>query len=323
MIGRRTLAGWACGLAVVSPMAALAQQGRARIPRVGILDDGPNWVFFREAMRELGYVEGSTVAYHYGVADGDPERLRAAASELVSIPVDVLAVYGTVASRAAQAASSTVPIISMATGDPLRAGLVASLAQPGGNLTGNTMMGVDLGPKRLQLLRELIPSTVRVACLWNPDNASSAAFLEALRAAAPAIGIEIVSAPMRTPNEVDQAFAIMLDRRVDAFLMTLDPVVQQQIRRIIAFMIERRLPAIFLTRENALAGGLISYGVSNRDMFRHGAEYAHRVLLGTRPSELPIWQPDRLELVINLNTARTLGIDVPPVLLARADEMIE
>jgi putative ABC transport system substrate-binding protein len=242
---------------------------------------------------------------------------------LARLPVDVFAVYGTVASRAAQAVTTSIPIVSIATGDPVRAGLVTSLTRPDGNLTGNTMIGVDLGPKRLQLLRELIPTVTRVACLWNPDNASSAAFLQELRTAAPALGLEIVSAPMRNAAEVDQAFAIILDRRADAFLMTLDPAVQRQIARIIAFMIERRRPAIFLARENALAGGLVSYGASNRDMFRQGAVYTHRILQGARPGDLPIWQPDRLELVINLKTAQALGIDVPPVLLARADEVIE
>ncbi|MBL8700802.1 MAG: ABC transporter substrate-binding protein [Alphaproteobacteria bacterium] len=323
MIGRRRLAAGAGGIIVASAGAAPAQQAHPRGPRIGILDDGPNWIFFREAMRELGYVEGSTIAYEYRAADGNPERLAAAAAELARLPVDLFAVYGTVASRAAQSATTTIPIVSIATGDPVRAGLVHSLSQPGGNLTGNTMIGVDLGPKRLQLLRELIPKAARVACLWNPDNASSTAFLQDLRAAAPALALEIVSAPMRSAGEVDQAFALMLERRVDAFLMTLDPVVQQQISRIIAFMIERRVPAIFLARENALAGGLVSYGASNRDMFRHGASYVHRILQGARPSALPVWQPDRLELVFNLGTARALGIVVPPLLLARADEMIE
>lgn len=323
MIGRRRLLSCAGGMLVASSGPGLAQQGRPKVPRVGILDDGPNWAFFREAMRELGYVEGSTIAYDYRAADGNPNRLTAGAVELARLPVDVFAVYGTVASRAVQSATKSIPIISIATGDPLRAGLVHSLAQPGGNLTGNTMMGVDLGPKRLQLLRELIPNAARIACLWNPDNASSAAFLQDLRAAAPVLALEIVSTPMRSADEVDQAFSIMLDRRVDAFLMTLDPVVQQQIGRIIAFMIQRKVPAIFLARENALAGGLISYGASNRDMFRHGAMYVHRILQGARPAELPVWQPDRLELVVNLKTARALGIEVPLLVLTRADEVIE
>lgn len=323
MIGRRGVVCGAGGMLVAPTGAAQAQQGRPRIPRMGILDDGPNWIFFREAMRELGYVEGSTIAYDYRVADGNPDRLKTAAAELARIPVDIFAVYGTVASRAVQSITTVIPIVSIATGDPLRAGLVQSLAHPGGNLTGNTMMGVDLGPKRLQLLRELIPKATRVACLWNPDNASSTAFLQDLRAAAPVLALEIVSAPMRSASEIDQAFAIMLDRRVDAFLMTLDPVVQQQIGRIIAFMIQRRVPAIFLARENALAGGLVSYGASNRDMFRHGATYAHRILQGDRPADLPVWQPDRLELVVNLKTARALGVEIPPLLLAQADEVIE
>ena len=171
------------------PLAARARNsGRTKIPRIGIIDDGPIWEPFRQALREAGYVEGQTIAFEYRRADGNPERLAAAAAELARLPVDVIATYGTPASRAAKAATSTIPIVMISVGDPVRAGLVQSLARPGGNVTGNTILSPDLGPKRLQLVKEIIPSAARVALLWNPDNVSNAVILEQMRDAAPGAG---------------------------------------------------------------------------------------------------------------------------------------
>jgi putative ABC transport system substrate-binding protein len=309
--------------ALAHPSAALAQQRGAKIPRVGIIDDSPFWDYFRGGMRDAGFIDGRTVAYEYRAADGEPSRLAAAAAELAALPVDLIATYGTPASRAAKAATSTIPIVAIAVGDPVRAGLVQSLAHPGGNVTGNTILSPDLSPKRLQLIKEIIPSAARVALLWNPDNVSNNVILEQLRAAAPGLGLAFTAVEARNASDFASAFAILARQRPDAVVLTSDPLHQSQIQRITAFLIQNRLPGMFQTRDDAAAGGLVSYGASFRDMFRQGAFFAQKILRGTKPADLPVQTPQRFELVINLKTAKAIGLTISESVLLRADAVIE
>jgi ABC-type uncharacterized transport system substrate-binding protein len=317
------LLGGIAAASITGLCTARAQNRPAKIPRIGIIDDAPIWNHFREAMQAVGFIDGETVAYEYRTADGKPDRLAAAAAELASVPVDLIATYGTPASRAAKSATATIPIVAISVGDPIRAGLIQSFARPGGNVTGNTILGPDLSPKRLQLIKEIVPAVARVAFLWNPDNTSNAAMLEELRTAAPALGLALIGVPARTPGDFDPAFDTMVKERIDAMLMTNDPLHQQSVAKVIDFTLQRRLPGMFQTRENVAAGGLMSYGASFSELFRNGAIYAQKILQGTKPTDLPVLQPERFELVINLKTAKAIGLKIHESFLMRADEVIE
>jgi putative ABC transport system substrate-binding protein len=305
------------------PCSARAQQNPKKIPRIGIIDDGPLWDAYREGMRAAGYVEGQSIAYVYRTAEGNPDRLTAAAVELARLPVDVIATYGTPPSRAAKAATSTIPIVAIAVGDPVAAGLVQSLAHPGGNITGNTILSPDLSPKRLQLVKEVIPSASRVAFLWNPDNLSNRVILEQLRAAASAQGLEFTAVEARSASDLDGAFTAIARGRPDAVLLTSDPVLQSHMQKIIALLFRYGLPGMFQTRDTVAAGGLMSYGASFPEIFRQGAFLTDKILHGTKPADLPVQTPQRFALVINLKTAKTIGLKISDAVLLRADEVIE
>jgi putative tryptophan/tyrosine transport system substrate-binding protein len=309
------------GAAAAWPLATRAQQ--PKIPRVGIIDNTPAWNAFRQRLRDLGYVEGQNIVLDYRYAGGVPERLAEVAVELVRSPVDVIATYGTPPTRAAKQATTTIPIVMIAIGDPVGAGLVASLARPGGNITGNSILGPDVAGKRLQLITEVIPSTSRVTFLWNPDNASHPAQLQELQTAASTLGMKLLPVAARSSDELQSAFAEIMRERADVFLMTGDPLHMLNIGRIIDFLTEKRLPGMFLTREVVVAGGFMSYGASVRDLFRRGATYVHRILQGTKPADLPVEQPVKFELVLNLKTAKEFGLKIPEAFLLRADEVIE
>lgn len=311
------------GAATAWPLVARAQQRPTKIPCIGIIDDAPIWDHFRKALHDLGYVEGQNIVIEYRAAQGEPARLVQAARELAGIPVDVIVEFGSTAARAAQMATTTIPIVMISIGDPVRAGFIASLARPGGNMTGNTILGPDLSPKRLQLLKEVIPSVSRAAFLWNPDNASNVVIRDELQAAMPKLGMSLISVAVRSTSEFDTAFAAMLREHPDALLMTNDPFHQLHIQKIIAFLAENRIPGMFQTRENVLAGGFMSYGASLPELFRRGASYVHKILQGTRPADLPVEQPTKFELIIYLKAAKTIGVTVPESILLRADEVIE
>jgi ABC-type uncharacterized transport system substrate-binding protein len=310
------------GAAVAWPFVARAQY-QTKVPRIGIIDDSPRWNAFHHGLRDLGYLKGQNIAFDYAYGDGVPERLAEAAAALVRRPVDVIATYGTPASLAAKQATTTIPIVMIAIGDPVRAGLVPSLARPGGNITGNSVLGPDVGAKRLQILKEAIPTVSRVAFLWNPDNASSVLQFEEVQAAAPTLSVTVISVSVSPRIEFETAFAAMMKERPDAFAMTGEPFHQTHMAWIIDFMAKNRLPAVYQLSENVRAGGLMSYGASEPDLFRRAANYAHRILQGTKPANLPVEQPTKFDLVINLTTAKALGLEVPPTLLARTDEVIE
>jgi len=310
------------GGAAAWPAAARAQQP-GKIPRVGIIDDSSKWNAFRHALHDLGYLEGQNIAFEYAHGEGMPEQLAEAASQLVRRPVDLVAVYGTAASFAAWRATKTIPIVMISVGDPVRAGLVMTLARPGGNVTGNTILGPDVSAKRIELLKELIPGLSRIAFLWNPNNASHAAYIQDLKVAAPALRIDLILVAVGNVGEFDSAFATMMEARPDAFTMSGDPLHQLHVEWIIHFMAKNRLPGVYQLSENVHAGGLMSYGASQPDLFRRGAGYVQKILHGTKPADLPVEQPTKFELVINLSTAKALGLPIPEAFLLRADEVIE
>jgi ABC-type uncharacterized transport system substrate-binding protein len=310
------------GAAAAWPRAARAQQA-GKIPRIGIIDNSLYWNAFRHGLRDLGYLEGQNIAFDYAYGDGVPERLAEAAAALVRRPVDVIATFGTPASLAAKQATTTIPIVMISIGDPLRTGLVSSLARPGGNITGNSILGPDVGAKRLQLLKLAIPTVSRVACLWNPDNASNVLQFEEIQAAAPTLGVTVISVSVSPRIEFETAFAAMMKERPDALAMTADPFHQIRIAWIMDFMAKNRLPAVYQLSENVRAGGLMSYGASQPDLFRRAAGYVHRILQGTKPADLPVEQPVKFELAVNLKTAKALGLTIPESFLLLADEVIE
>jgi putative tryptophan/tyrosine transport system substrate-binding protein len=309
--------------AATAPVVARAQGPSGKIARIGIIDDSPGLEPFRQQLRELHYVEGQNLTYVYLRTDGSPAQLDAAASALAQIPVDVIVAFGTPRAQAAQRATKTIPIVAISIGDPIGAGLVTSLAHPGGNITGNTILGPDIVTKRLQILKDAIPAVTRVAYLWNPDNPATADILEHLRKAAPQFHMTIVSLEARTTVDFDRVFAQMSSDPTDAVLLTSDPAHQTRMPAIIDFLLKNRIPGLFQTREHVVAGGLMSYGVSLSDLFRMGALYIDKILRGTKPGDLPIAQPVTFEFTINLKTAKAIGLEIPATVIARADGVIE
>ena len=304
------------------PLGARAQQAE-RMRRIGIIDNAPIWDNFRQGLRDLGYTEGQKIAIEYRSAEGRPDRLANAAIELARRPVDVIATWGTAATKAAKQATKTIPVVMIGVGDPLRAGLVSSLARPEGNVTGLSIQGPELAPKRLQLLKLAVPTVSRVAFLWNPDNGSHAAYIDEWKKAVQGADVEILLVAVRSSDELDNAFAEMMRKRPDAFTMTADPPHQLHIKWIINFLANNRLPAIFQLRENVIAGGLMSYGPSLPEAFRRAATFVDKILRGSRPADLPVEQPTKFELVLNVKTARGLGLTVSHDFLQVTDELIE
>ena len=321
-IGRRQFISVLGGTAAW-PLAVRAQGASGKIVRIGIIDDSPSWYPFRQQLRELNYVEGQNLAYVSLNTNGNPDQLDAAAAALAQVPVNVIAAFGTPRAQAAQRATKTIPIVAMSISDPIAAGLVTSLAHPAGNITGNTILGPDIVTKKLQVLKDAIPAVARVAYLWNPDNSATAAILEDLRKAAPLFNMTIVSLEARTEVDFDRAFAQMSSNRPDAVLTTNDPLHLTHMPTVIDFLLRKRIAGLFQVRENVIAGGLMSYGISLADMFRMGALYTYKILSGTKPEDLPFAQPVTFEFVINLKTAKAIGLQIPTTVIARADEVIE
>jgi putative ABC transport system substrate-binding protein len=312
---------------VAWPVTARAEQV-GKVYTIGIFSagaptNGTTVTVLPDALRALGWIEGKNVAFELRFAENRLERLPELAAELVHLNVDVIVALGTLAPLAAKRATSTIPIVMTSAGDPLGSGLVASLARPGGNVTGMSLMAPDLGGKRLELLKELSPGLARVAVLWNAANPYPARVFKETQAAGRTLGIEVQSLEVRSANDFDGAFEAARTQRPDALITVEDPLTVDYRKRIADFAVANRLPSLYGFREFAIAGGLMSYGANIADLVRRAAGYVDKLLKGAKPADLPVEQPTTFELIINLKTAKALGLQVPPTLLARADEIIE
>jgi putative ABC transport system substrate-binding protein len=323
-VDRRAFVAGSLGL-LAAPRAAEAQPA-AKTPRIGLLDSGsmtgraPLWDAFRQGMRELGYVEGQTVIFEARGADGNRERLPALAAELVRLPVDVLVTVGGLAADEARQATARIPIVQ-ASGDPTRGGRVASLARPGGNVTGLSTRTVELSAKRLELARELAPGASRFAILVI-ESVAATAFVRETQAAAQAIGVRLHVVRLRSLAELDEAFSTIARERPGVLIVAGSPQLFGERQRLAELAVRHRLATMHSSRVYVVAGGLIAYGTNLAALFRRAAVYVDKILKGAKPGDLPIEQPTKFDLLINLRTAKALGLTIPSAMLVRADEVI-
>ncbi len=317
--------------ALAAPLRSLAQQPAAKIPVIGYMspvvpqnNSDSRLEAFRQGLRDLGYVEGQNVRLVVRWGEGKLERMPALAAELVRLKVDVLLAATSPSVLAARQATRTIPIVMPVSSDPVGDGIVASLARPGGNITGLSLMAPELGAKRLQLLKEVLPKRSHaVAVLWNPAYKGMNARYQEAKLAGPAVGIDVRSLEVRDSREMEAAFDAVSRNPPDGLLLLADPLTLSLRVRIVEFAREKGLPAIFETRDFVEAGGLMSYGPNVSEMYRRAAYYVDRILKGAKPGDLPIEQPAKIELLVNLKTARALGITIPKSILVNADQVIE
>ena len=321
----------ALGVALlVAPLGSFAQQ-QGKVWRIGFLSprrrptslDSDYYGAFPRRMSELGYVEGKNLIIDWRFANGEYERLPGMAAELVQLKVDVIMAPGPPGVIAARKATTTIPIVMVVSVDPVGAGFVGSLAQPGGNITGLSNLAGDLSSKHLELLLTIVPKLSRVAILVNPANAAHTAIPKNVQAAAQKAGIKVLAVDAQTPQEIEGAFFKMARENAGAVIVALDPLFIQQVTQIAAQATKHRLPSIFAFREATEAGGLLSYGQSQVDLYRRAAGYVDRIFKGAKPADLPVEQPTTLELFVNRKTATTLGVTIPHSLLISADKVIE
>ncbi len=304
---------------MLAPLPARAQHP-AKVPRIGVLTTSASgYEPFRQGLRELGYLEGKNVAIEYRFAEGKLDRLPALAAELVRLKVDIVVAVGAPAVRAARKATETIPIV-MAAADPVGQGFVASLARPGGNVTGLSSLTAGLVGKRFELLKEIIPKLSRVAVLWHPDPTRN---WKEIQLAAREQGLQLQSLEVRGREDLDGAFRAASRERAQALLALRSPTVVAERKRIAELAIQNRLPAIYDDRAHVEAHGLMSYGTNQADLHRRAATYVDKILKGAKPADLPVEQPTKFELVINMKTAKALGLTIPQTLLIRADQVIE
>ena len=320
------VAGW--------PLAARTQEA-TKLRQIGILSIGrgdqsdaslKTVDAFVPALRELGYTEGQNIAFDRRFADGDADKLGRLAQEMVEHRVDAIVALSTPAVRAARQATSTIPIVGIGMADPVEDGLASSLARPGGNVTGTTFLGPELLSKRMQLLKEIVPSLSRALVLWHPrayGERTMAGMLKEIESAAQSTGTRLLLVPAAGPADLDSAFAAMTTERADGLIVFPSPMLFSQYSRIVTFAANNRLPAMYAAREAVDLGGLASYGVNLPNLSRATAIYLDRILKGTAPADLPVQQPTKFELVINLRSAKSLGLELTASLFARADEVIE
>jgi putative tryptophan/tyrosine transport system substrate-binding protein len=316
------------GAAVTWPLEARAQQTR-NVFRIGFFGNSTaaleaNLVEpFREGLRDLGYVEGQNILIEYRWAEGEYERFPALTAELIALKVDVIVTAGTPASLAVKKAATSIPLVMVAVGDPVATGLVASLGRPGGNITGLTSISSEMEGKRLELLREVVPTLSHIAVLWNAASPIQVIDERETQAAAQVLGIKMLSLGVRTREDIEDALTTIVREQPGALLVLADRLFLHHRTHLMDFAAQHRLPGAHAYRELVEAGGLMSYGPSYADMQRRAATYVDKILKGAKPADLPVQAPTKFELVINHKAANALGIDVPPTLLARADEVIE
>jgi len=314
--------------AVAWPRSARAQQA-GKVYRIGFLSAGaevrpPNfWSVFVSGLQEAGWIEGKNIVFDRRYAENRLDRLPELATELVRLDVDVIVTIGTLAPMAAKRATTSIPIVMVNAGDPVGSGLVTSLARPGGNVTGMSLMAPDLGGKRLELLKEILPALSHVAIIWNAANPYSALVFDETQAAAKKLRLELRSLEVRGPDDFDSALAATIGKSVEALVLVEDPLTFNHLNKVADFCTDNRLAAIYGLREFADAGGLMTYGANQADLFQRSVGFVDKILKGLRPSDLPVQQPTKFDLVVNLKTAKALGLTIPPTLLARADEVIE
>ena len=304
---------------------AEAQQPK-KVPRIGVLSPGspgpaPLLDAFRQGLRELGYIEGQNILFDYRFAKANPELLPDLASELVRLKVDLILTINTAASQAAKNATKTIPIVFTYVADP--AGLVASLARPGGNITGLSTLAADLSGKRLELIKEALPGVSRVAYLWNSANPTATSVFRETERASPQLGMHLQQLKVQGPDDFQNAFKLAIAQRAGALFVWEDAVLLPHRKHILDLATKHRLPAASQYREFAEAGGLLSYGPNLPDQFRRAAYYIDKILKGTKPADLPVEQPTKFEFIINLKTAKQIGLTIPPNVLARADKVIK
>jgi len=299
------------------------------IPRIGFLGASSASFYsarietFRQGLRELGYVEGKNIAIEYRFADGKDDRLPELAAELVSLKVDIIVTIPATPASAAKNVTKTIPIVFVAAGDPVGTGLVDSLARPGGNLTGLTILNPELSGKRLELLKETSPRITRVAFLFNPSGQTAQLILAETEKAAKGLGLRIQSLEVRSPGDFDGAFAAAIREGAHALIPAASPIINTHRARVIEFASKNRLPTIFGNPEGAEAGGLMSYAPDFAEQFRRAAVFVDKILKGAKPADLPVEQPTKFEFVINLKTAKEIGLTIPPSVLARANKVIK
>jgi putative ABC transport system substrate-binding protein len=301
---------------------AEAQQPK-KLPRIGVLLlNSEELAAFRQGLRDLGYIEGKNIIIEYRSAREKPERISDLAADLIHKKVDVIITSGTAQARAIQEATTTTPIVVVRTGDPVGTGLVATLARPGGNITGFSILSPELSGKRLELLKEAAPKIERVGVLWDalvPDNILD---FKTTQLAARALGLKLQSLEVRGAEDLEGAFLVAVKQRLQALVVIGGGVINRHQKRILAFEVENRLPAIHEVLSFAEAGGLMAYGVNIPDLFRRSATYVDKILKGTKPGDLPVQQPMKFEFIINLKAAKQIGLTIPPNVLARADKVI-
>jgi ABC-type uncharacterized transport system substrate-binding protein len=314
--------------ALIFPLVSVAEAQQAgKAPRIGYLLDGSSSSAadridtFRDGLRDLGYVEGKNIVIDYRYAEGRFDRFPELAAELVRLKVYVIVAVSTVAARAAKNATRTIPIVALS-GDPVETGLVASLARPGGNVTGLASLAPELSTKRLELLKEIVSKVSLVAVLWNPNGPAPVLAFKETQLAAKRLGLLLQSLEVRGPDDFESAFGGAIRERASALLVISDPLTNTHQRRIVELAAKNRLPAIYPIREFVQAGGLMAYAPDRLEQYRRVAYYVDKILKGAKPADLPVEQPTKFEFVINLKTAKQIGLTIPPNVLARADKVI-
>ena len=304
-------------------------QQPAKSPRIGLLspfspsDAAPWHQAFRQGLRDLGWVEGKNISIEYRYAEGRSDRLPGLAADLVRLKVDIIVASTGTDGLVAKNATRAIPIVIASAGDPVGGGLVESLARPGGNITGLSQIAPEMAGKRLELLKEIVPKLSRVAVLWNPEGPISTLTWEEIELPARQLGIQLHSLEVRAPGDFARAFENATRARAGALIIMPSPVFLTNLKRIADFAAKNRLPSIFHIREFVDSGGLVAYGADRSDMFRRAATYVDKILKGAKPADLPVEQPTKFELVINMKTAKALGLTIPPLVLIRADKLIE